>query len=254
MKRQIHSKEIKYSLIGILFIIYYLYFALFNLHHIHYLEQNQLFIWSLDFLKEQFSLPGGLVLYTGSFFTQFFISSWLGAFIYTLTAFLVFILSFYIFRKHNFGNLVVSFVPVWLLAILQSSELFTFGQAVGFLLLLSYFALYISINRSGSRYCLFLAAWPVFYILTGGFSIPLVILCILHELLFRNEKGRFIVTSLYIITGILVPFLSSRLLFYIQPDKIFTYPVIYELHSIFLYALILFFAWTPLILLTSFLL
>ncbi|MBG0857911.1 MAG: hypothetical protein IQL11_00300, partial [Bacteroidales bacterium] len=40
----------------------------------------------------------------------------------------------------------------------------------------------------------------------------------------------------------------------IQPDKIFTYPVIYELHSIFLYALILFFAWTPLILLTSFLL
>ena len=248
---QINSKKIRYILIGILFVVYYLYFALLNRYHILYLEQNQLFIWSLDFLKEQFSSSGGLALYLGSFFTQFFISPWIGAFIYTLNAFAVFVLSFYIFKKHYFENIVVSFVPVWLLAILQSSESFAFGQAVGFLLLLCYFALYVSINKSRSRYSLFFAGWPFFFLLSGGFSIPLVLLCVLHEIFFRKEKKRFIITVFYIITGILIPYLSSQLIFYIQPDKIYTYPVIFEFHSIFLFALILLFVWTPLVMLTG---
>jgi hypothetical protein len=248
---QINSKKIRYILIGVLFVVYFLYFALLNRYHILYLEQNQLFVWSLDFLKEQFSLPGGLPLYLGSFFTQFFISSWIGAFIYTLNAFAVFVLSFYIFKKHYFENIVLSFVPVWLLAILQSNESFAFGQAAGFLLLLSYFALYVSINKSRSRYSLFFAGWPFFFLLTGGFSISLVLLCVLHEIFFRKEKIRFIITVFYIITGILIPYLSSHLIFYIQPDKIYTYPVEYEFHSIFLFALILLFAWTPIVLLTG---
>lgn len=248
---QINSKKIKYILIGILFVVYFLYFALLNRYHILYLEQNQLFIWSLDFFKEQFSLPGGLPLYLGSFFTQFFISSWIGAFIYTLNAFAVFVLSFYIFRKHYIENIVLSFVPVWLLAILQSNESFAFGQAAGFLLLLSYFALYVSINKSRSRYFLFFAGWPFFFLLTGGFSISLVLLCVLHEIFFRKEKKRFIITVFYVITGILIPYLSSQLIFYIQPDEIYTYPVVYEFHSIFLFALILIFVWTPLVLLTG---
>jgi hypothetical protein len=248
---QINSKKIKYILIGILFVVYFLYFALLNRYYILYLEQNQLFIWSLDFFKEQFSLPGGLPLYLGSFFTQFFISSWIGAFIYTLNAFAVFVLSFYIFRKHYIENIVLSFVPVWLLAILQSNESFAFGQAAGFLLLLSYFALYVSINKSRSRYFLFFAGWPFFFLLTGGFSISLVLLCVLHEIFFRKEKKRFIITVFYVITGILIPYLSSQLIFYIQPDKIYTYPVVYEFHSIFLFALILLFVWTPLVLLTG---
>jgi hypothetical protein len=248
---QINSKKIRYILIGVLFVVYFLYFALLNRYHILYLEQNQLFVWSLDFLKEQFSLPGGLPLYLGSFFTQFFISSWIGAFIYTLNAFAVFVLSFYIFKKHYFENIVLSFVPVWLLAILQSNESFAFGQAAGFLLLLSYFALYVSINKSRSRYSLFFAGWPFFFLLTGGFSISLVLLCVLHEIFFRKEKIRFIITVFYIITGILIPYLSSHLIFYIQPDKIYTYPVVYEFHSIFLFALILLFVWTPLVLLTG---
>jgi hypothetical protein len=142
---------------------------------------------------------------------------------------------------------------VWLLSILQSNEFFAFGQAIGFLLLLSFFALYVSIKNSRSRYSFFLIGWPAFYLLAGGFSIPLVLLCILHEIFFRKEKKRYIITIFYVITGVLMPYLSSRLIFYIQPDKIFTYPVMYELHSIFLYALILLFVWTPFVVLAGFL-
>ncbi|OFY68218.1 MAG: hypothetical protein A2Y71_02350 [Bacteroidetes bacterium RBG_13_42_15] len=252
MMRQVKSRNVIYILTGILFVIYFLYFALLNPHHIHYLEQNQLFIWSLDFLKEKFALPGGLADYSGSFFTQFFYSSWLGAFIYTLNAIAVFVLSFYICKRHNLNNIIVSFVPVWLLAILQSSELFTFNQAAGFLLQLSFFALFITVKKTANRYILFFAGWPVMYILTGGFSIPVILLCLLHELLFRKEKKRFIVTLLFILTGVLVPYLSARLIFYIQPDKIFIYPVVSELHSIFLYALIVLIGWTPLMVLAGY--
>ena len=254
MMRHIKRKNIIYILTGLLFVLYFLYFALFNRYHINHLEQNQLFIWSLDYLKEQFSLTGGLPLYLGSFFTQFFISSWLGAAIYTLNAFAVFLLSYYIFRKHNLENIVISLVPVWLLAILQSNEFFAFGQAVGFLLLLSFFALYVSVDKSRLRYILFLIGWPVFYLLAGGFSICIVLFCVLHELLFRKEKNRYIITALYVITLFLVPFLSARFIFFIQPDKIFIYPVISDLHADFLYAQILLFAWTPIILLSAFLL
>jgi len=250
--RQINNKTIRRVLTGMPFVIYFLYFALLTPYHILYLEQNQLFIWSLDYLKEQFSLPGGLSQYLGSFFTQFFISSWAGAFIYTLNAVAVFVLSYYIFKKHNIENIVISFVPVWLMAILQSNEFFAFGQAVGFLLLLSYFALYVSINKSRSRYSFFLIGWPVFYLLTGGFAISIVLLCVLHELLFTKEKKRYIIAVFYVVTGVLLPYLSSRIVFYIQPDKIFTCPVVFDLHSIYLFALILFVVWTPLILLAGF--
>ena len=247
MIRQLNSKKIRYILTGIPFVIYFLYFAFLNRYHIHYLEHSQLFIWTWDYLKEMFSQPGGLPIYIGSFFTQFFISSWLGAFLYTLNALAVFVLSYYIFKKHHFDNLVLAFLPVWLLTILQSNELFTFGQAVGFLSLLSYFALYISISKSQPRYLLFFAGWPVFYLLAGGFSIPVILLCALHELLFTKEKNRFIVSVLFVVTGVLVPYLSTHLIFYIQPDKIFTYPVVSELHSIYRVALISLFVWTLLI-------
>jgi len=252
MMRQVKSRNIKYILTGILFVIYFLYFALLNPHHIHYLEQNQLFIWSLDFLKEKFALPGGLTDYSGSFFTQFFYSSWLGAFIYTLNAIAVFVLSFYIYKRHNLNNIIVSFVPVWLLAILQSSELFTFNQAVGFLLLLSFFAIYITVMKTANRYILFFTGWPVLYILAGGFSVPVILLCILHELFFRDEKKRYIIVVLFAITGILVPYLCASVIYYIQPDKIYTFPVITELPSVFRYTQIMFFAWTPLMVITGF--
>ncbi len=144
MFQRIKISIIKNILSGVLFLLFFLYFAVFNKYHILYLEQNQLFLWSLDFNKELLSLPGGLTLYAGSFFTQFFIYSWIGAFIFTLNAFAIFVLSSYIYKKHNFNNIVLSFIPVLLIAILQSSELFTFDQAICFLLFLSFFDLYIN--------------------------------------------------------------------------------------------------------------
>lgn len=250
--QQIKSKQIKYTFTSIPFIVYFLYFALLNPHHIHYLEQSQLFIFSFDFIKEQFSLPGGLAIYLGSFFTQFFISSVAGALIYTLNALGIFLLSNYILRKHNLDNILIALVPVWLMAVLQSNELFRFSQATGFLILLSYFSLYISINKQKHRYVFFFAGWPVLYLLAGGFSLPAVLLCLLHELLLGKTKRRYLVSFLFLITGIVSPYVFSRNLYYIQPDKVYVYPVDTGLSPGFLHTYLLLLGWPAIMIVVAF--
>ncbi|MCE5345184.1 MAG: DUF6057 family protein [Bacteroidales bacterium] len=239
----------KHLLLLSMFIIFFLYFGIFNRYHVQHLEQDQLFLYNLDYVKDFFSLPGGILNYIGSFLTQFFIFSWAGAFIITLNAFVVFVFSDYIYRKHDLKNTTIAFVPVWLLAILQSNELFTFSQSIGFLLLISFFSLYITINKSVLRYIFYFAGWPILYLLIGGYSVPAVLLCSLHELLFRKQKNRSIIFILFIITGALIPYVSAHFIYFIPDNKIFTYPVPFELHSYSLYALILLLVWYPFLLL-----
>lgn len=237
--------------IGGLFVAFFLYFGIFNRYLILYLEQNQLFLYNLDFLAEKFSLPGGLPLYIGSFFTQFFISSWVGAIIITLNAFSAYLLAEYILKKHNIRNIIPALIPVWLLAILQSNEFFTFGQAVGFLSPLLFFALYISIDKPLVRYIVYFSGWPVLYMLTGGFSIPAILLCTIHELIYKKQDHYRTIIVLFIITGVTLPYFLSYLLYYIPVSEIFTYPVTVEFQSYSLYFLVLLLFWIPLMLVVA---
>lgn len=61
-----------------------LFFALVYPHHLHFQEQYQLFLYDVSYFKEVLSVPGGLAILTGRFFTQFFLSSWGGAAIMAL--------------------------------------------------------------------------------------------------------------------------------------------------------------------------
>ncbi len=252
MIRLIDNQNARRLLVPGLFFVLFLYFGILNRYHILYLEQSQLFLYNFSFLKEQFTLPGGLPLYLGSFFTQFFISSWAGAFIITMNSFAVFMLSVYIYKKHNVKNVISAFVPVFLLTILQSNELFTFSQSIGFLSLLLFFALYISIDKSSLRYTIYFFGWPVLYILSGGYSIPVIFLCIIHELLFRKLDYYGTIILLLIITGVFMPYLFATLLFYIPARVIFTYPIPLEFHAYSLYSLILLLLWSPLMLVVAY--
>ena len=248
MIREENNRIFNVLFTGSLFIIYFLYFSIFNRYHIIYLEQNQLFLFDIEYLTDHFTMPGGLPLYIGRFFTQFFISPLSGALIITLNALAVYVLTINIYRKHNFVSIISAIIPVWLLLILQSNELFTLDQSIGSVLTLSFFAIYISFSKSSHRYIFYFTAWPVFYFLSGGFSIPAIFLCILHELIFKKQKNRYITSVLMIISGILIPLIFANTFFYIPGKLIFTYPIFLNLHSIFLFALILLYVWYPMIL------
>ncbi len=252
MIQQNKYKGLKPLFIGGLIIVFFVYFGTFKKYHILFLEQKLLFQYNLDFFRDLISLPGGLSTYIGSFFTQFFVSSWLGALIFTITAVTVFILTNYIYKKHKVNNIILASVPAWLLAILLSNESFTFSQAIGFLFSLSFFALYISIDTRKLRYFLYFAGWPILYVAASRYSLPVIFLCIFHEVFYRKGVNRLIIIALYVTTGALTLYILIERIFYIPSDKIFAYPFLPYLHSLSLYAMILLLAWYPLLLLISY--
>ena len=243
---------IQYLIPGVLFILLFLYFAIFNKYHILYLEQNQLFRFNLSYLRDFLSLPGPLSLIIGAFFTQFFIIPWLGALIITLNCLAVYFFTKYILGKYNIRGLVFPFIPVWLLVILHSNELFTPDQSIGLMLSLLFAALYISVSIPKIRYILFLVLWPLYFYLTGGFSMICVVLCALHEVLSGTRKDRFLFIALYIVEGILMPWLFSRFLFFIPESKIYTYPLFYTFHTLELVSLISVYFILPVLMVTGY--
>ena len=252
MIQQKNLERLKPLFIGGVFIVFFIYFGTFKKYHILFLEQKQLFQYNLNCFRDHISLTGGLSAYIGSFFTQFFVSSWLGALIFTITAVTVFILTKYIYKIHKINNLILASIPVWLLAILLSNESFALSQAIGFLFSLSFFALYISIDTRKLRYFLYFAGWPILYIVASRYSLPVIFLCILHELLYRKETDVLTITALYIATGVLTIYVLIEYIFYIPSDKIFAYPFLPDLQSLSRYAMLLLLAWYPLLLLISY--
>jgi hypothetical protein len=243
---------IQYLIPAGIFLLVFLYFNIFNKYHILYLEQNQLFRFNLSYLRDFFSLPGALSLLAGAFFTQFFIIPWLGALIITLNCLAVYFSTKYILNKYKIKGLVFSFIPVWLLVLLQSNELFTFDQSAGLMFSLLFVVFYISVATPKSRYILFISVWPLYYYLTGGFSMICVIICALHEILSGNQKNRFLFIFLYLFEGILIPWLFSRLLYFVPESKIYTYPLFYTFHTLELVSLVSVYFILPILMLAGY--
>ncbi len=234
-----------------IFLISLLYFGLFNRFHIISQEKHQLFRFSLSYFAETLKEPGGFIVYTGSFFTQFFILPWIGAFIISAGITLVFQLSDYINKQHRINSVVPALLTSWFLIILQGNELFTFSQCTGLIISFLFFAVYISLKTTSRRYTMFMIGWPVLYLLTGGFSLPVTIMCIIHELLYRKQERYLTIAIFYLTESLLIPVLFSEFLFYMPISGIFLHPVITELRSLPLVILILLIAWTPMLLLTN---
>lgn len=67
-----------------LFLAVFLFWWLAYPHALSYQEQNQLFLWTGDYLGERLSVPGGLAHYLGECITQFYLIPWLGALLLAL--------------------------------------------------------------------------------------------------------------------------------------------------------------------------
>jgi len=252
MTLQISNEKLKHLLVGSIFIVFFLYFSVFKRFHILFLEQNQLFQYNFDFLNEIFAFPGSVSSYIGRFFTQFFISSLVGALVFTLAAFAVFILTKYIYNKYNINSIILSIVPVWLLAILLSNGSFTFAQVIGFLFSLSFFSLYISIDTSKLRNIFYFVGWPLLFLVAGRYSFPIIFLCAFHELFYREKKNRVVIFVLYIVLGALTPYVLTEHIFYIPYNESFAYPFLSNLNSFSRHALALLLFWYPLLILVKF--
>ncbi len=83
---------LRYSKTAIPFVLGIAVFFYFLLHApglIYFQEQNQLFLYNIDYSLQTVMHPGGLASYAGAFLTQFYVYAWSGAFISALLIVLV---------------------------------------------------------------------------------------------------------------------------------------------------------------------
>jgi len=230
------------------FVIYFAYFSVFNCYHLAYQEQMQLFRFDLNFFSGFLSKPGGLSLYLGEFFTQFYLYPWSGALIVTLAGMALYMLAGYIFRRHRFTGMVWAFIPVMLLAALQSNYNYTIGYTLGFVFILIYFAIYISIHNVKIRYVTGFAGLPLLYIVTGGYSLLAVLLYIIHEIIFRRNAYRLGIAAGYIIISLVIPYLAWQYIYFINLNDAWLYPVPFHIKAILKYDLYLLLVYFPFVL------
>lgn len=65
-------------------VLVFLFWLCLYPHALSYQEQNQLFLWTCDYLLRDLAQAGGLADYLGEFFTQFYYVTWLGALVLAL--------------------------------------------------------------------------------------------------------------------------------------------------------------------------
>jgi Family of unknown function (DUF6057) len=231
-----------------LFMACFLYFAIFNRYLLAYQEQAQLFRFDWNYFTGFLIKPGGLSEYSGAFFIQFYLYPVTGALIVTLTGIAAYALTGYIFRKYKISGILWSFIPALLLVALQSDYMFNPGYTLGLLLVLTFFAIYISLRNNYIRYAFGFIGWAFLYMAAGGFSLLATLICIIHELLFTKNRFRLFAASGFALIAVVLPYLACQTIYFITIREAWFDPIFFTLRKITKYTLLLFIAYFPLIL------
>ena len=82
------------------------FFQFWYPYHFFYQEQNQIFLWSCDYLSTYFEKPGGLATLIGDFLTQFYYYLYVGAIILTVCLFLIGITLYQALRNFKVSKII----------------------------------------------------------------------------------------------------------------------------------------------------
>jgi hypothetical protein len=238
-----HRKEAYWITTAMFFIAYFAFFFLFNCYHLIYQEQTQLFLFNKYYFSSFLMKMGGICSYLGVFFTQYYQNPFAAAAIVTIAGFFLFLISASILRHHGINGIIWPMMPVIIIAALQCHQLYLFGTTIGLLISTFFFSLYISLKNSAWRYLAGSAGCSLLCLISGGFGMLAFSLCIIHELFFSENRNRFIVVIIYFILAIIVPVLSSRLIFYVKGEAIWLSLIPLDLKKSlhpFIYAMLLY--------------
>lgn len=193
------------------------FFAVFYRHHLHYQEQLQLFLFTPAYLMETINRPGGLAIYLGRFFTQFFYESFLGASVLTLL--LVLLQRFvqdatdFVSRKPVYRPL--TFIPSLGYALMLCNEDVLLSGLIAALFSMLCIALYNRTGNSVAGFIFIIIMIPVLYWL-AGFSVCVFLICCLLNV-WTQKKGKNNISRLFVtVTAILVwvgcPYIAKEMI------------------------------------------
>ncbi|MBR5326554.1 MAG: hypothetical protein IKU49_08720 [Prevotella sp.] len=95
-----------FYLFTFLLLICWCFFQFWYPYHFFYQEQNQIFLWSCDYLSTYFEKPGGLATLIGDFLTQFYYYLYIGAIILTVCLFLISITLYQALRNFKVSKII----------------------------------------------------------------------------------------------------------------------------------------------------
>jgi len=87
-------------------------------YHFFFQEQNQLFLWSWDYISTYFDKPGGLALLAGDFLTQFYYYLFAGAAILSLVLLLAGTLVYIALRNFNANRIIAMILAIAMMSFL----------------------------------------------------------------------------------------------------------------------------------------
>ena len=224
----------KYVLLASVFILSGLYFFLFGNFVFFFQENQSLFVFSLDYLKQYSSKPGGLLEYAGNFISQGYFNNLYGTLVLTAA----FTSITFVFLKINkrlsadtaFSYLFAALASCFLI-LMQTNINYLIHNNLGFLSTGLYFLFSVSSDKRISRISA-IAFFPLFFYLTGAFAWIYLGMFVIYNLLRKKlvYTGCLLVIgglSLMFFKGIIFLQPWSDLLYYPLPLKgFFSNPVI----------------------------
>lgn len=95
-----------------LLIVIWCFFQFWYSYHFFFQEQNQIFLWSREYISGYFDKPGGLALLIGDFLTQFYYYLYIGATILTLCIAIIGLLLYKALRNFKVSQLVALLLSI----------------------------------------------------------------------------------------------------------------------------------------------
>ncbi len=184
------------------FLFSFFYFRLSG-YILYFQEQQYMFVFQRDFLREFFSKPGGLLDMAGKFLTQFYFNGLAGSLLLSLILTLPALALFFIIRRINGQRIftpVIFLIPSLLILLMQSHYYHSMTYNLGYLCVLLYFLPAVTFAGRFKR-ILFLSTFPLFYYVTGFYAFVFAAMYLVYILF--DGKGKEKIIYSFFITAIL---------------------------------------------------
>jgi len=226
------TKKIHRIAAPLFFLAFFLYSLLVVDPALVFHHQQLGFSFTNRFLQEFLQYPGGCAEYLSLFLFQFTSIPFAGAFLYAILAFLTVIMTGSLIpREWNKYRVILSYIPAVLLAGLMASYSFHLVFFVLAVLILAFLNILDLLIKKQLRFApflmLFLLLLLVAYYTTGGFYFMIFSLSALFCLLGERSKKTITATIILAVICVLMPWISSKALFYITIKDAFLKTVPY---------------------------
>ena len=182
-----------------------MFYQLVYPHHLYFQEQNQMFLFTIDYLQDRISHPGGFCEYLSSFLVQFYIHSWLGALVLALLSVVLQRLTLLLLHKLEVSRLfdIISVVPCLLYWILLCNENYMLTVLIAQLFVLLSGIIYIRTSRANVRVAYLIIGLLLLYIVAGGIYWTYGILVVLGEIIYFKQLSGYRLAA-FVLAGICI--------------------------------------------------